>query len=421
MSRIARVIGILILVVVGLVPRAAGPLGAQGGVRILEVAPIQVLEGFPLVLGKETVVRVAVAAEQATDATMTVTFDANEYRQEVRLSPGEQWVDFFVEAPSSPGPMEVAAAIAGDAGEAASVEALVVSPARSLKLFYLPVDWMPEERGRFGYDEVIPRFVELQTEFLEGIYPIPAGFVESEFSQTPHMLAPGEKAVLDPSGVTDSRVLALLYGTVYAAGRRQAPDADLIVAILPPDWFRRYYGEDFLGLAYSLVPGLVLSQIGRYSQIHLEDEHPVVTSHEIGHVFLLPDEYDNSVVPPKNGERLDVPGYWVARREAKEDSELTPTFNFMSRAGLTDYWVRGDTYIHLLKQLTDWDGESGLQNTEGGPPTREIPDLSNATAEIRMATALDEQNEPVELATSFPPDSEKIWASITVTNVPQRV
>lgn len=408
---------LLILSLASLVPATHGTSYAQGEVEITDVSPVQVLEGFPLVAGKATVVRVAIAAERAAAGTLVVRFDGREYEQEVALKAGRQWVDVPVNPPGRPGPLTVTAEFRGRVNAAAEVETFVVTPTRKLKLFYLPTDWTPEQRRRFDFDKVIPRFVELQTEFLRAVYPLPESDVEAKFAPVPHMVAAHEKALIDANGTTDSRALSTLYGTVYLAARRQAPDADLIVAILPPDWFGTYLDEPgTLGLQFKLVSGLVLAQIGIRGEIDFEADKPIVASHEIGHVYNLDDEYDFSQSPPKRGDRIDVPGYWVIRREVKEDSETTPVFNFMSAAGLPDYWVRAGVYSTLLTTFTDWDGKSGLREVVADERTTGR-DLRAAEVDITMAKDLDREYGPVNPTTTYGPN-DPFRASIVLTNVP---
>lgn len=408
-----------ILVVAALFPPGLRGAYAQGGGEIVEISPIQVLEGFPLVSGKATVVRVALRANRASEAKLTVSFDGRDYQQNVRLQAGQQWVDVFVDPPRSAGSLTVTASLSGGASGRASVDALVVEPTRRLKIFYLPTDWTPEQRRRLRYDEIIPRFVELQTAFLEAVYPLPEDHVDADYSPAPHMVRANEKALVDASGTVDNRALSTLYGTVYLAARRQAPDADLMVAILPPDWFGTYMASPgTLGLQFKLVSGLVLAQIGMRGVVDLEGEKPIVASHEIGHVFNLEDEYDYSQSPPKRGDRIDVPGYWVIQREPKEDSSIKPTFNFMSSAGLPDYWVRSEVYGALLRTFTDWDGRSGLRKVGGGARSGSEGDLRAATVEITMAKRLNDEYEPVEPTTSYRP-TEPFRASIALRNVPK--
>ncbi|HBY92710.1 MAG TPA: hypothetical protein DEP84_01910, partial [Chloroflexi bacterium] len=361
---------ILVLVVVGCLPPNALVASAQGGAQVIEVSPIQVLAGFPLVAGKATVVRVAIRAEQPGRATLTVVFDGHDYRQDVRLQAGQQWVDVFVDPPHKAGPLTVTASLSGGASGQSTLDTVVVSPTRGLKIFYMPTDWTPEQRRRYQYDAIVPKFVELQTDFLEAVYPLPADHVEADYTTTPHMVRTNEKALVDAGGTVDNRALSTLYGTVYLAARRQAPDADLMVAVLPPDWFGTYMASPAtVGLQFKLVSGLVLAQIGIRGVVNLDEQKPIVASHEIGHVFRLNDEYDYSKSPPKRGDRIDLPGYWVIRHEPKEDSAKMPTFNFMGAAGLPDYWVRSEVYSALLKAFTDWDGRSGLRQAGGGAPT----------------------------------------------------
>lgn len=409
----------VLLVVVGLLPPQPQSAHAQEGAKIVAVSPIQVLEGFPLVAGKATVVRVAIRAGRAGQARLAVTFDGRDYGQDVRLQAGQQWVDVFVEPPREGGSLTVTASLTGGASDRASVETVVVNPTRGLKVFYMPTDWTPEQRRRHQFDKTLPRFVELQTDFLRAVYPLPEDRVDAQYTSTPHMVAAHEKALVDATGTVDNRALSTLYGTVYLAARRQAPDADLMVAILPPDWFGTYMASpDMLGLQFKLVSGLVLAQIGTRGVVNLDQQKPIVTSHEIGHVFNLEDEYDFSQSPPKRGDRIDVRGYWVIKRESKEDSPEVPTFNFMSAAGLPDYWVRSEVYSALLKTFTDWDGRSGLRQVAADTTPGGGSDLRAASVKITMTRRLNDKYEPVDPTTTYAPN-EPFRASIELRNVPK--
>ena len=122
------------------------------------------------------------------------------------------------------------------------------------------------------------------------------------------------------------------------------PDADLVVGVLPPRWYAINLNDPtVLGLELHAVRSVVSSQVNAGSS---------TLAHEIGHTFGLLDEYNFDVSPPKIGNRINVPGYWLAKSLQIGTGGNPIYYSFMgAEDAASRYWVDRNSYMAILQKL----------------------------------------------------------------------
>ena len=64
------------------------------------------------------------------------------------------------------------------------------------------------------------------------------------------------------------------------------------------------------------------------------------------------DDYDFNRQPPKVGNRIDDPGYWVANGQPISPTGGPTTYSFMGASDPgSQYWVDTPTYLAILQML----------------------------------------------------------------------
>ena len=82
------------------------------------------------------------------------------------------------------------------------------------------------------------------------------------------------------------------------------------------------------------------------------DDDYATAAHETGHVFGRFDDYDMNLNPPKVGNRIDDPGYWVTRSLPVNPFSRTTYYSFMGASDPgSQYWVDRATYLAILQSL----------------------------------------------------------------------
>jgi hypothetical protein len=315
--------------------------------EVRDVRPVQVIEDVPLIVGKPTVVKVVINASRATQATLEVALGASRKTTGVRLNRGLNTFYVPVDPPGAPGSAQVSAAISATSGGSNSRKTQVVqvvAPALGqIRVVFLPVDWSEGDRaghfpGRYN------SFVGDSGSFFRATYPLPDSNVHINASPNTHMLGPAERAIADAQGNLNWDNITAMYTSMAVAGRMVMPDADLVVGVLPPKWFARNLNEpNTVGLEVHAVRQVVAAQV---------DADYATLAHEVGHVFGREDEYDFSANPPRIGNRIDAPGYWVSKSEPIYPDGRTVYYSFMGASDRRSrYWVDRSTYLAILEVL----------------------------------------------------------------------
>lgn len=316
---------------------------------IVDLIVTQAVYDEPLVLGKETAARVVVGSNsiQPIDAEVTVEWQGQTYNATATVQAPITTVDILIGAPSKLETATVSATVtpgglladSDQSNNAKSVTLPVVETHQKITVFFLPVDWTPDQMQRYNFQGAFPQFVADTTQFMQGVYPVARDDLITAYTMTPHMLAPNEKTLATNTGAFDAQSAFRLYASISRAGRRLRPDAFAVIGIFPPGWLAAHGEVDALGFALTGVKGTVSAMfIFDYSK---------TTAHEVGHLFWLYEDYDQFVSPPRSSTYLDRSGYWVQRQQFQDvkSAEKIPTF--MS-GGAIKAWVDTRIYEYLM-------------------------------------------------------------------------
>lgn len=330
-------------------------LQGEGDVALKDLIVTQAVEGEPLIVGKQTVVR-AVVGSSASDAVpvqVNVDFGGKTYVASGEVQGDATPIDVFVDAPGEVKTMTVSAEVEPTGGfqdadrsnNSKTVTLPLVKPNQKIVAYFMPVDWTADQMARYDFQTAFPKFVEANGEYLRGAYPLGSDQLELDYTTTPHLLAADEKRLANNQGDEDIISLHLLYASVALAAHRLRPDATLVVGVFPPGWFAKHGNPNTLGLALKDVKGTVTAQFV------LSDA--TTSAHELAHLFWLYEDYDFSVKPPKNFTWLDRSGYWVQEQKAEDVSAGKKIPTFLSAYSPTDpSWVDTRIYEYLMAKFT---------------------------------------------------------------------
>ncbi|HUS13492.1 MAG TPA: hypothetical protein VM536_00560 [Chloroflexia bacterium] len=341
-------LGLIIGIVFGLLALSVSLVAAQSTtVQITGASPIQVIADVPLVAGKATVLKLTLTASAKVSGRVNVTFGGRNKSESATLARGTSTLYVKVDPPAAPGTITFSAQFVPSGGTASKVfqgQAQVLQLQRDrMKVFFLPVDWTAADRAK-SMPGKFNSFVTSSGDFFRGTYPFPENNITIGSTQTPYMLSPDERAIVDASGNFNWGNITALYSSLVLAGRRQQPDADLVVGVLPPKWYARVLNDPaVVGLELNVVKAAVSSQV---------DSDYATLAHEAGHIFGRFDDYDFGRKPPLIGTRIDAPGYWVAKGRPITPADKQAFYSFMGASDArSQYWVDRDTYLSILEML----------------------------------------------------------------------
>lgn len=325
----------------------------SGDLALDDVIVTQAVNGEPLILNKDTVVRAVVSAPAPMDVKVTVNFDGKEFTQTKAVSGNQAPVDVFVGAPTQfqTQSIDVRVEPQGEIGDPdlsnnkRTVTVPMVKPNEKIIAYFLPVDWTDEQRQRYNFDTEFPKFVQENATYLRGTYPLAADQIVVDYTPVPHMLAANEKSLSNNEGDFDSISSHLLYASISLAARRLKPDATLVVGVFPPGWFAAHGNKSALGLALSDVKGTVTAQYV------LTDA--TTSAHELAHLYWLYEDYDFSIKPSRPFTFVDRPGYFVQKQAPEDvsDSKKIPTF-LSAYSPERPSWVDTRAYEYLTAKFT---------------------------------------------------------------------
>ena len=310
--------------------------------RILAVKPLQVIEDVPLVVGKPTVLKITLQANAATSVTLQTIFGGIAKSATVRLNRGQNTVYVPVDPPGGAGLVGASVALPGGAPVEATATAVALRKDR-LRLLYLTVDWTEADRAA-DYRGQVQRFAETSSDFFRATYPLPDGNLTYQVAPSPFLLTPEQRAIGDAQGNLNWNVLVPTYAAIAVTGRQVLPDADLVIGVLPPGWFGR-------NLHSPRVVGLEVHAVRATAAVQAGADH-ATTAHEVGHLFGRTDEYDLNAKPPRVGNRIDAPGYWITRGQAIQPGTNPVYYSFMgAQDASSQSWVDRATYLAILQTL----------------------------------------------------------------------
>ncbi len=327
---------------------AAGP-----DLSIEDFSLVQAVLGEPLVVGKPTAARVQIASasKDTLNATIKVTVDGKAYERTVTITDTQTVVAVQVDPPATVAPVKasvsiapVGAADANPGDNAKNVTYQTIQTPERVVLFFLPVDWSPEDQAKYNFQATVTQFARDTGNFFAAVYPLPPEQVSADFTTTPHMLSGFEKAITDSKGKDSQRNELALYAGISFAGHRYRPDATFIVGVLPPKWFDNHGKPNVLGFAMSGVVGVTTAQY----EASLE---PIVAAHEIGHLYGLYDDYDLAVRPARRCIAVPVPGYWVEQGREVARTDVKDLCTIMSTASNL-HWADQRIYEYLMAKVT---------------------------------------------------------------------
>lgn len=339
----------------------SGSVQAQGntGLTLNDVIVTQAVDGEPLILNKDTVVRAVVSTtgNSPVNVQATVQFDGKSFTQSESVQGKQQIIDVPVGAPQNFQTQNIKVRVdtANSTSDADSptnyktVGVPMVKPGEKLVAFFIPVDWTPDQQQRYNYPQAIPQFVKDNETYLRGAYPLGNDQIVVYSTLTPHMLAVDEKQLADNQGDEDYATEHLLYASISIAGRRIHPDATMVVGVLPPGWFAAHGDTQALGISLRDVKGTVTALYAF--------TNPIVTAHELAHLFWLYEDYDYATDPPRPFTFLDRSGYFVQEKlpEDISPSKKIPTF-LSSYSPDNPAWVDTRAYEYLMAKLTIGNG-----------------------------------------------------------------
>ncbi len=329
-----------------------------------DVIVTQAVDGEPLIFNKDTIVRTVVGSTGSGvfKATVTVQFDGKTFSANKPVEGKQTWIDVAVGAPQTFQTQTVQVTVEPENGvtdpdltnNAKGVTLPMVKPNEKIIAFFLPVDWTPEQRQRYNFEQTFPKFVEENATYLRGAYPLPKDHIQVYSTNTPHMLAANEKRLSNNQGDPDIVSSHLLYATISLAARRLRPDATLVVGVFPPGWYAAHGNKSALGLALADVKGTVTAQYV------LSDA--TTSAHELAHLYWMYEDYDYSLKPPRPFTWLDRPGYFVQKNQPKDISDTNKIPTFLSAyAPDKPSWVDTRIYEYLTAKFTL---QSGGETTE---------------------------------------------------------
>lgn len=269
--------------------------GAQGvQLEVQQVKPVQVIEDVPLVAGKPVVVKVVVFASASVPANLEVALGAPRKSQAVNLSQGVNTFYVPIDSPTAAGNIEAQAIISsGESRHSRSETVQVIAPdLNRLNVVFLPVDWTNQDQSRNNFPVSYNVFAGTSSDFMISTYPIADNNVHLDGNVPNYMLTPQQRAISDGQGNINWTNLTAMYSAVALAGRRAMSNADIVVGVLPPNWFGRYLNEpETVGLEFHSVKHIVTAQV---------NSDYATLAHEVGHIFRQDDEYNFNVNPPDN-------------------------------------------------------------------------------------------------------------------------
>ncbi len=330
--------------------RATAEGAVDLAVRNLELT--QGVPGEPLILGKLTVARVQIDLPPATnlDAQIRLEVDGKTYERAANLVGPTVTVTLKIDALREIKPITATVSVTptGQATDpnlsdnSKTVTYQTVRTTERVVVFFLPVDWTPEERSKYDYNNAFKQHVQEAGDFLMSTYPLPADRVIVDYTMTPHMLSSFEQTLADSQGKFNMRNALALYANLSFAGRRYRPDATMVVGVLPPGWFRAHGQPGTLGFTLSDVKGIVTGQYGA-------NLPPIIAAHEIGHLYSLDEDYDFAIKPSRPCVAIFLPSYWAEHELELIDTSTKRLCTFMSAASSQDnYWVDQRIYEYLL-------------------------------------------------------------------------
>lgn len=338
------------------VPTSPGPVQTEGktDLSLDKLLVIQAVEDEPLVLGKDTVVRAVVGSSGTGKfgTTVTVTFEGKTLSQAAVVEGKASTVDVLVGSATRFGSETISAEVEPNgavtdpdtSNNSKSVTLPTIRTAEKITAYFLPVDWTPEQRDRYNFNDSFPKFVQNNSEFLRGTYPLADDQITVDYTLTPHMLTANEKRLATNTGSQDIATLHLLYASISLAARRRSPGATLVVGVLPPGWFAKHGATGTLGLALSDVTGTVTTQYV------LSDAS--TSAHELAHLYWLYEDYDYSIDPARPFTWIDRPAFFVQRDEFLDPTtQQVPTF-LSSYAPDKPFWVDTRAYEYLMAKFT---------------------------------------------------------------------
>lgn len=338
-------------------PLAAMP-AIQSGAMDLKIAGLELTQGLPqepLVVGRATAARVQISIPAAAQVGIQVRLEAGGqvYERTTLLTGPVMTITVGLNPPIEVKPVTARVWVTPtgqvtDPNPADNTSTAVyptVLTTERIVVFFLPVDWTPEDRTRYGLDTMFKRYAQEAGAFLAAAYPLPGDHVALDLTLAPHMLSPFEKTLADSQGRFNMRNALALYGSISYAARRLRPDATMVVGVFPPGWFRKHGQPGTVGLALTDVRGVVTSQWE-------PDLPPIVAAHEIGHLFGEDEDYDYAVKPARPCTQVLVPGFWVDREQELANRPDQNLCTFMSSASRQSaYWVDRRIYEYLMSKF----------------------------------------------------------------------
>lgn len=345
----AKTILLLGLLAVALWPFGAPPatVAQAPQLEVTDVKAVQVIEDVPLVLGKATILRVFVSAAAVGQARVEVSLGGRSRASVVNVVPGYNTVWAPVDPPQTTGQVEITAKISsvtGEGGNSVSRTVEVVRLTRSgMNVVFLPVDWLQNDRAKY-FPALYNKFVAEGSDFFKAAFPFAEGNVRIVASDSFYTLSAQERAIVDGRGNFRWDNITAMYTSIALAGQRIMGDADLVVGVLPPRWFARNLNEpNTVGLELHAVRQVVANQA---------DSDYATLAHEAGHVYGRNDDYNFDINPPKIGNMLDSPGFWVLKNRPIDPAARPVFYSFMGASDAnSQYWVDRNTYTFLLQRM----------------------------------------------------------------------
>lgn len=343
----ALLLALLVSPTVSASPSAAPDLSIQ------DFGLTQAVLGEPLVVGKPTAARVQIASASGgtINASVRVTVNGKAFERTVTITDTQTIVGLKVDAPTTVEPVKAQVSVlptdatdANPSDNTKSVTYQTVQTPERVVLFFLPVDWSPQDQSKYNYQTAVPQFVQDAGNFFKAVYPLPSEQITVDSTMTPHMLTAFEKVIVDSKGNENRRNELGMYAGISIVGHRYRPDASFVVGVLPPKWFDNHGQPGMLGFAIPGVIGVTTAQF----EPSLE---AIVAAHEIGHLYGLYDDYDFAVRPARNCIALAIPGFSV---DQERDVTRVGTKNmctFMS-AGRDLHWADQKIYEYLMAKVT---------------------------------------------------------------------
>lgn len=320
---------------------------AQGvQLEVQQVMPIQVIEDVPLVVGKPVAIKVVVFSSAAVPANLEVALGAPRKSQAVNLNQGLNTFYVPIDSPTGAGDIEAQAIISsGESRHSRSQQVQVIAPdLNRLNIVFLPVDWTNQDQSRNNFPVSYNVFAGTSSDFMISTYPIADSNVHLDGNVPNYMLTPQQRAIADGQGNLNWANLTAMYSAIALAGRRAMGNADIVVGVLPPNWFARNLNEpNTVGLEFHSVKHIVTAQ---------SNSDYATMAHEVGHIFRQEDEYNFNVNPPIIGNRIDVPGYRVRTGQPITPNTSPIYYSFMAASDpRSEYWIDLGTYIEILNLM----------------------------------------------------------------------